>query len=160
MINGLFNERRKYPKKTKGGDEMVIRLAVIFVLLFTVTGCMKKTADENASVEPAATEESTAATAVNNTQEAGAQEQAANGKSVSVEPAVSQAAAAERPSGQDIQQALKNAKFYEGKVDGIIGPKTRKAIEAFQSHNGLRADGRVGPKTWQKLKEYLVKKAK
>ncbi|MCX5687096.1 MAG: peptidoglycan-binding domain-containing protein [Candidatus Omnitrophica bacterium] len=63
----------------------------------------------------------------------------------------------EKPSVQDIQQALKNANLYEGNIDGVIGPNTRKAIEAFQSQSGLKADGKVGPKTWQKLKEYLVK---
>jgi Putative peptidoglycan binding domain/D-alanyl-D-alanine carboxypeptidase len=35
--------------------------------------------------------------------------------------------------------------------DGQPGQKTEDAIRAFQSANGLTADGRCGPKTWTKL---------
>lgn len=62
---------------------------------------------------------------------------------------------APRPSEQEIQQALKNSGFYQGELDGKIGPKTKKAIEEFQAKNGLKVDGKVGPQTWEKLKEYL-----
>jgi len=132
---------------------MAMRLVMVFVLLVTLTGCLKKAGDENASMEPGFTEETATGAAANVTQEP----QAMHGKSVSVEPAVTQVAVVEKPSAQDIQQALKNANLYEGKIDGILGPNTRKAIEAFQSQNSLKADGKVGSKTWQKLKEYLVK---
>lgn len=63
--------------------------------------------------------------------------------------------AATKPSIQQIQTALKNADFYHGKVDGVSGPQTKRAIRNFQSQNNLAADGKVGPKTWQKLQEYL-----
>ncbi len=59
----------------------------------------------------------------------------------------------ELPSAS-IQKALKNAGYYQGAVDGKIGPATRKAVEAFQRDNGLGADGVVGRKTWNKLKVY------
>jgi len=60
-----------------------------------------------------------------------------------------------KPTGIEIQTALKNAGFYTGTVDGKLGPKTKKAIEAFQSANGLKADGKVGPKTWEALSKHL-----
>jgi murein L,D-transpeptidase YcbB/YkuD len=69
--------------------------------------------------------------------------------------AASTTVAPEKPSIMDIQKALKNAGLYTGKVDGTLGPKTKKAIEEFQKQNKLKADGKVGPKTWEKLKTYL-----
>src|SRR3989338_3212643 len=39
----------------------------------------------------------------------------------------------EKPTAQQIQEALKNAGLYDGKIDGDIGPRTKKAIEEFQS---------------------------
>lgn len=60
-----------------------------------------------------------------------------------------------KPTEKEIQQALKNSGFYDGEVDGKIGPRSKKAIEEFQAQNDLKADGKVGAKTWQKLKGYL-----
>ena len=54
-----------------------------------------------------------------------------------------------KPTGIEIQTALKNLGFYTGNVDGKIGPKSKKAIEDFQKANGLKVDGKVGPKTWE-----------
>lgn len=62
----------------------------------------------------------------------------------------------ERPSIEEIQQALQKAGLYQGKIDGVLGPKTQKAIEDFQAQNGLLIDGKVGPRTWSKLKSYLT----
>ncbi len=61
-----------------------------------------------------------------------------------------------KPSIKDIQSALKNADCYTGKVDGKSGPVTKKAIENFQKTNKLKADGKVGPKTWEILSKYLT----
>ncbi|HNX68680.1 MAG TPA: peptidoglycan-binding protein [Candidatus Omnitrophota bacterium] len=55
----------------------------------------------------------------------------------------------------NIQKALKKAGYYDGKLDGKIGPATRDAIRAFQKDNGFKADGVCGRKTWAKLKSYL-----
>ena len=60
-----------------------------------------------------------------------------------------------KPTNIGIQTALKNAGFYIDKVDGSLGPKTKKAIENFQSANGLKVDGKVGPKTWEALSKHL-----
>ncbi len=40
-----------------------------------------------------------------------------------------------------------------GGADGSFGPGTLKALKAFQSANGLEADGKCGPMTWAKLLE-------
>jgi len=55
----------------------------------------------------------------------------------------------------NIQKALKKAGYYNGAVDGKVGPGTRDAIAAFQKDNGLKADGVCGRGTWAKLKSYL-----
>ena len=56
---------------------------------------------------------------------------------------------------EQIQGALAKAEFYKGKIDGIMGPKTRRAIKAFQKSRGLKADGVIGPRTQNALSEYL-----
>jgi len=61
-----------------------------------------------------------------------------------------------KPSALDIQTALKNAGYYTGAVDGKIGPMTKKAVSEFQKANNLKADGKVGPKTWELLKIHLT----
>ncbi len=38
-------------------------------------------------------------------------------------------------------------------ADGIFGPATRAALEAFQRLRGLRVDGICGPQTWNTLVE-------
>ncbi|MEZ5732893.1 MAG: caspase family protein [Paracoccaceae bacterium] len=42
-----------------------------------------------------------------------------------------------------VQALLKRAGFYDGAVDGDLGPKSRDAIRVFQAANGLRATGIV-----------------
>jgi len=59
------------------------------------------------------------------------------------------------PSIIQIQKALKNAGYYNGSLDGKMGPKTQEAIIKFQKDNGLKADGKVGRMTWSELKSYL-----
>lgn len=48
---------------------------------------------------------------------------------------------------KDIQEALSEAGFAPGPIDGIRGRRTIKAIKEFQAANGLIPDGLVGPKT-------------
>jgi peptidoglycan hydrolase-like protein with peptidoglycan-binding domain len=60
-----------------------------------------------------------------------------------------------KPTTQEIQSALKNTGYYTGNIDGKIGPMTKKAIEEFQKANSLKADGKVGSKTWEALSKYL-----
>jgi hypothetical protein len=42
-----------------------------------------------------------------------------------------------------VQQRLGQLGYYRGVVDGAIGPRTRSAIAAFQSRNGLIVDGTI-----------------
>jgi len=37
----------------------------------------------------------------------------------------------------DVQEQLQRAAYYDGPIDGILGPMTREAIAAFQADNGL-----------------------
>lgn len=62
-------------------------------------------------------------------------------------------------SVRDVQQALKNAGFNPGKVDGKMGGNTDRAIKQFQKAEGLKADGVVGQRTWDKLSTHLSKAA-
>ena len=59
-----------------------------------------------------------------------------------------------KPSAREVQQALKNAGFYQGAVDGKSGPQTKEAIKEFQRVHGLTDDGVAGRQTWAKLKAY------
>ncbi len=59
-----------------------------------------------------------------------------------------------QPSVRDIQRALKQAGFYQGNLDGKVGPLTKEAIVEFQRANGLKLDGVVGRQTWSKLAQH------
>lgn len=48
---------------------------------------------------------------------------------------------------RQIQTKLKNWGYFNDKIDGIYGPKTRDAVIYFQKKNGLTADGIAGPAT-------------
>lgn len=41
------------------------------------------------------------------------------------------------------QQALKQAGYYDGPVDGLVGPMTRSAVMAFQRNEGREATGEI-----------------
>lgn len=48
---------------------------------------------------------------------------------------------------RDIQRELAKRGFNPGRIDGIPGRNTRKAVEAFQRKMGLEVDGIVGSRT-------------
>lgn len=52
---------------------------------------------------------------------------------------------------RDVQRALKAAGFNPGGIDGIYGPNTVAAVNAFQVTSGLVADGEVGAQTAKAL---------
>lgn len=55
----------------------------------------------------------------------------------------------------DVQTSLKNAGYYDGKIDGKLGSKTKSAIKSFQRDHELTVDGIIGKRTWSMLKTYL-----
>lgn len=65
-----------------------------------------------------------------------------------------------RPKTKEIQQALRNAGYNPGRIDGKMGAKTREAIRSFQRANGLSVDGKVGKQTWELLRKFLYQKTK
>ncbi|MBI3333755.1 MAG: peptidoglycan-binding protein [Candidatus Omnitrophica bacterium] len=58
-------------------------------------------------------------------------------------------------TNREIQLALKSAGYYDGAIDGKLGPKTKEAVRAFQHSQGLAPDGVVGSKTASALSKYL-----
>jgi murein L,D-transpeptidase YcbB/YkuD len=60
------------------------------------------------------------------------------------------------PTGEEVQEALKNAGFYDGEIDGQVGLRTKMAIREFQEANGLNPDGVVGSRTWEILRKHLA----
>lgn len=59
----------------------------------------------------------------------------------------------------DLQTNLKNLGYNVGIIDGKFGTKTEAAVKAFQSANGLTADGIAGPLTQEKINGTSKKKA-
>ena len=143
--------------------KMILLLVVVFAAM-SLTGCGKKKKDEAASMEglngvvsenvvsvtePTTTGQGTESVPVVVDNAENAAQNAAETAGLADIPA------AGKPTAKQIQQALKNSGFYNGKIDGDIGPKTKKGIEEFQAKNGLKADGKVGAKTWKALAAYL-----
>ena len=59
-----------------------------------------------------------------------------------------------KPEVKDLQEALKALGFSGvGKVDGVFGAATEKAVKAFQASVGIEADGIVGALTWRNIDE-------
>jgi peptidoglycan hydrolase-like protein with peptidoglycan-binding domain len=42
-----------------------------------------------------------------------------------------------------VQRALSGAGYYRGAIDGVIGPRTRAAIRAYERDNNLSPDGEL-----------------
>ena len=52
---------------------------------------------------------------------------------------------------ETLQRRLKMLEFDPGSIDGRFGPRTEKAVMAFQKDNGLTVDGAVEPATAARL---------
>ncbi|WP_189320256.1 peptidoglycan-binding protein [Streptomyces flaveus] len=53
----------------------------------------------------------------------------------------------------EAQCLLHRAGTAPGEIDGIFGPKTRRAVERMQKQNGLIVNGVIDPPTWQALRK-------
>ena len=147
--------------KTRVGVAVLLALAA-------AGGCTKQTAGTSNTPGTASTPESTIIQQATQTPAtmAALPMEPAPAASMPMEPATAAAPAAPMDttaesgagakvgSAQNIQQALKQAGFYQGAVDGKIGPKTQQAIKAFQQAHQLKVDGKVGPKTWAALQAH------
>jgi peptidoglycan hydrolase-like protein with peptidoglycan-binding domain len=51
----------------------------------------------------------------------------------------------------EAQAELRRRGYYDGAVDGVIGPRTRNAIAAFQDDAGLATTGRLNNSTLSAL---------
>ena len=136
----------------------LLSLAVVVLALVAISGCGKK--QEAEELQPITMESlGTASTSTAAAPEIKGQEVKAPAEQVAVQAKEALPLPPQgpyKPTGIEIQTALKHAGFYTGKIDGKIGPKSKKAIEDFQKANGLKGDGKIGPKTWEALSRHLV----
>jgi hypothetical protein len=49
------------------------------------------------------------------------------------------------------QEQLSRAGYYDGEIDGVLGPQTRRAIERYQRRHGQRVTGELTTRTLQTL---------
>lgn len=59
------------------------------------------------------------------------------------QPKVYAGGSADTALEREVQQALAERGYYKGAIDGIVGPKTTAALEAFQLDAGLRVNAVV-----------------
>ena len=59
----------------------------------------------------------------------------------------------------NLQHALYELGYYDGQINGIYSNLVSEAVKAFQSNNGLKADGVAGKETLQKLYSSSAKAA-
>ncbi len=50
-----------------------------------------------------------------------------------------------------VQAALMRRGVYDGDIDGLLGPKTRAALKAFQQSEGISQTGRMDIETLTRL---------
>ncbi|MCM8792503.1 MAG: peptidoglycan-binding protein [Candidatus Omnitrophica bacterium] len=55
------------------------------------------------------------------------------------------------PRVEEIQTILKNANFYSGRIDGLMGARTRQAIKKFQKEKEITPTGIIDEQTYSLL---------
>lgn len=125
---------------------MFTRMILSVFIGFALAGCATSSKKQPAQSQPVAQESHSRDYDYDDTLPSESYEKPA--KKTYSEPAI-------QLSPKQIQRALKNAGFYQGNIDGKVGPKTKEAIIKFQKANGLKADGIVGKRTSVTLNKYL-----
>ena len=64
----------------------------------------------------------------------------------------------ENASVRELQERLRDLRFWVGPIDGGYGPLTEQAVYAFQKANGIEVDGRVGSQTRAALADPVIPK--
>lgn len=130
---------------------------VLFISCFVILGCKAKQVESPFKSDLPQDNQTITITSEEVTLDTGVTESVEQtlGTEVS-EPAIAEPASIEMaaPSPIEIQTALRNAGYYQGSIDGKLGPKSKEAVMEFQKNSNLKADGKVGPKTWSKLKAF------
>jgi peptidoglycan hydrolase-like protein with peptidoglycan-binding domain len=57
---------------------------------------------------------------------------------------------------KELQNTLATLEYYTGSVDGVYGPETTQAVEAFQKDAGIAVDGKYGPETHTALEKAYI----
>ncbi len=58
------------------------------------------------------------------------------------------------------QESLAALRYYDGPIDGSVGPKFTAAVRSFQREAGLVADGKYGPKTAEGVRKAMARTAR
>ena len=120
-------------------NKTLFRLVLVGMFLLGLTACSKST--------PAPKDDTAAKAPV------------AGGTTFAAKPVTTPNAMAKTPAAHEklskeqvtaVQKAL-NEKGAKLKVDGKMGPGTKKAIEAFQKEHGLKVTGKADKETMTKL---------
>lgn len=70
---------------------------------------------------------------------------------INIERPAAAPAAVGDPAVKRVQGVLKDLGFYDGTVDGLTGPNTRSAVEAYQRKVGLNATGAINDTLMEQL---------
>lgn len=66
-------------------------------------------------------------------------------------PGEDKAAVVTHQDVKKVQETLRSDGYYQGRVDGLMGPQTRAGIRQYQKSNSLAATGRLDAQTADKL---------
>ncbi len=134
------------PPNGGAGSGMAVLTKTFWVvgILLAVAGCGDSSAEETTTTTIAFTSTSESNTTTTTTTLA---------ETTTTTLAVKQSATA---TIYRVQLDLKALDLFDGQVDGIAGEETQEALKAFQTQQGIPADGEFGPQTDSKLTPLLI----